>query len=136
MTISAAIANIQNKVATLPGIKAAPSEPPEGMGQFPFAVTYPKNGSFRLESAGFGTYLHTLICEIHVARVILPRAISQTIPYIESFIQIVLSDPQLGGTVTSANVIRYEFGRLVWAGEEHIGVRFEVDVKILQEGGV
>lgn len=132
MTVSAAISALQTKVLTLSEIKAAPSEPPEAMGQFPFAVAYPKGGDFRLESAGFGTYLHTLICEIHTARVMLPRAVAQAIPYIESFVGLLIADPTLGGSVTAVNAVRYEFGRLSWAGEEHIGVRFEIDVKILQ----
>jgi hypothetical protein len=132
MTVSEAISALQTKVMTLSEIKAAPSEPPEEMGQFPFAVAYPKSGAFRLESAGFGTYLHTLICEIHMARIMLPRAVAQAIPYIESFAGLLIADPTLSGSVTAVNAVRYEFGRLSWAGEEHIGVRFEIDVKILQ----
>lgn len=133
MTLSGAIGNLQAKALTLTGMKAAPTEPPEAMNQFPFTVSYPKSGSLTLQSAGFGTYLHTIICEVHVGRISLARAVSQAIPYVEEMVSKLIGDPTLGGTVAAVNAVRYEFGRVVWGGEEHIGVRFEVDVKILQE---
>jgi len=130
MALSNAIADLQAKALTLSGIQAAPASPPEAMNQFPFVVCYPKIGDAKFESAGWANYLHTLICEIHIARVLLPTAIALALPYIELFPSKVMSDPKLSNTVQAVNAVRYQFGRLEWAGEEHVGVRFEIDVKL------
>ena len=132
MTIAAAIADLQTKALSLSGVKAAPASPPEAMSQFPFAVCYARSGTLRQTSAGWATYLHTLICEIHVARQMLPRAVEQAMPYIELFAAKLIADPTLGGTVSTVVAVRYLFGRLSWGSEEHLGVQLEVEVKLMQ----
>ena len=129
-TLVDAITNIQAKADALSGIKAAPVNPPEDMSQFPFSVCYANIGGVEFRASGFGDYLHTIYCEIHVARIILPKAVAQAMPYIESFVSSVIADPTLGGNVSVVNNIRYTFGRLDWADKQHIGIRFEIDVKI------
>ena len=130
MALSDAIADIQAKMLTLSGIKAAPEKLPETMSQFPFAVSYAKGGNVRFNSAGFADYFHTIVCEIHVARQILGQAVMLAMPYIESFSSKLLSDPKLSGTVQEVREIRYTFGFLEWAEKKHVGIRFEVDVKM------
>lgn len=132
MALSDVIADVQAKALTMSGIKAAPTEPPEAMSQFPFSVCYARRGEMKFESAGFANYLHTIVCEIHCARLILPKAVAQAMAYIELFASKILADPKLSNTVQAVNAVRYEFGNLTWAAETHIGIRFEIDVKLSQ----
>lgn len=130
MTLSAAILDIQKKVAALEGIEAAPDSPTEGINVYPFSVCYAKSGQIEFASAGWGNYLHTLVCEIHLSRSMLAEAVECALPYIESFVQSLMADPRLGNTVSTTNQIRYLFGLLQWGDDNNIGVRFEIDVKI------
>lgn len=132
MALSDAVAAVQVKALALSGVKAAPANPPEAINQFPFSVCYPRTGRLTLQSAGWGIYLHTVICEIHVARLLLPQAVAQAAPYIELFAGALIADPKLNGTVVTVNELRYTFGWLEWADDRHIGVRFELDVKLHQ----
>ncbi len=129
MTLAAAISDLQDKVLAL-GVKAAPKTIPEGMSVFPFAVSYPRAGNGALQSAGFGFIFHTIFTEIHFNRTLLGPAVDDATPYIESMFASLVGDPTLSDTVSEVRAIRYTFGRLEWAGEQTIGVRFEVDVKV------
>jgi hypothetical protein len=133
MTLSNAISDLQDKALAL-GVKAAPKTIPEGMSVFPFAVSYPRTGSGQVASAGFGHQFHTIWTEIHFNRTLLGAAIDEAMPYIESLFSAIIGDPTLSSTVSSVTAVRYTFGRLEWAGEQTIGVRFEVDVKVSVTG--
>lgn len=132
MALSNAIANIASKAAALANLKEAPALPPESINQFPFAATYARATyqDVRFENAGWAHVFHTIYCEIHVARTLLPRDANLAMSYIEPFIRSLLSDQYLGGTVDAVTGLRYSFGRLEWAGQETLGVRFEIDVKM------
>jgi len=131
MTITTAIANIQSKLGAL-GVKVAPSTVPEAANVFPFGVSYLSTGHLDLESAGWGRNFHTIFSEIHVSRNLLGPAINTAMSYIEPFFLSLIADPTLGSTVSNLVDVRYKFGRLEWGGVETIGVRFEIDVKIMQ----
>lgn len=130
MSLSTAIAAIQATAGAITGIKAAPTSPPESASVFPFAVSYAKSGTETPQSAGWAIGLHTIVCEIHVARQVLPKDIALALPFYELFRSAILSDPTIAGTVATVNVIRYEFGRLEYGNKQTIGYRFEIDVKL------
>jgi len=130
MTLASAIAAVQTKAGALSGIKAAPTNPPESANQFPFAVSYPRTGRAEFASAGWANYFHTLFCEIHISRQLLPQAIATALPYAELLPSAIMADPTLGGTVNEVREVRYTFGRLEWGGVDTIGFRFEIDVKL------
>lgn len=132
MTISAAILDLQTKLASL-GMKIPPSGPPESANVFPFGVSYISNGRLEIESASWGRNFHTIFSEIHTSRQLLPQAISKAMSYIEPFFMLLAADPTLGDTISNIVDVRYKFGKLEWGGVETIGERFEIDVKILQE---
>lgn len=130
MTIETAILNLQAKVLSLSGIKAAPSAPPEGSGAFPFGVSYERSGTLVLHSYGFADDLATIWCEIHVGRGILSKAVEQAMGFRDPFLKLLVADPTLGGTVSTIVEVRRVFGVLSWGGIETLGYRFEVDVKV------
>lgn len=130
MTLAEAIKQIQVVTGGLAGIKSAPSTAPEAAGAFPFAVAYPRSGTLTINSYSWGTLLHTIYVEIHVARTLLPAAIDQALPYVESFASALVADPTLEAAVDTVNGIRFTFGKMEWGGVETLGWRFEVDVKI------
>lgn len=127
-TLQDAIAAVQDVALTLSGIEEAPDYAPEGMMQFPFVVTYARKVDWTPMS-DWKKGLHTIYSEIHVARIMLPRAIELAMPYNETFADGILSDPTLAGTVDTVLKLRGTFGALPWADETHIGWRFEIDIK-------
>ncbi|HOA25576.1 MAG TPA: hypothetical protein PKI52_16315 [Aggregatilineales bacterium] len=137
-TLAAAIAAIQDvwlslQVAGQPAVKAAPAQPTESMTQFPFVVTYPARARVT-PMAGWTKSVVTLYTEFHMGRSILPRNVEVAIAYYEPFLDALRADITLGGSVDAiVGDIRAEFGYLEWAGEKHVGWRFEIDVK--QQGG-
>ncbi len=135
-----AIARIQTLAAAIVGITEAPANPPEGIAQFPFIVTYPESGYITevtwstTPGASSAMGFHTVVTEIHVARQILPKDVAKAIPFGELFWKKVGADPTLNGIVeTIAPVdeeMPYRFGRLTWAGEEHIGYQIRTSFVI------
>lgn len=130
MTLPNALANIQTLVLGIGGIRSAPNKVTEGANVFPFAVSYMRSGRLELPGAGYGRHFHIIYTEIHVARQILPKAISLATSFIEPFFAAVIADPNLGGSVQEIIGVRYTFGRLEWSGMETLGMRFELDVKL------
>ena len=133
MTIQTAIAHIQGLAEGLPGIRQAPDFPPEQMNVFPFAVCYPAAGEFQAGPMGLMKGLHNLVVEIHVARKDLPRDVETALPFGEALAAAVMDDPTLGGTVDTVRAdegISYTFGALAWGGQETVGWRLTIPVKI------
>lgn len=131
--ITAAIAAIQNNVGTLtPPIAFNPDVPTETALVMPFVMCYPRQGDMVFESAGFGDLLVTLYVDFHIARNLLASTAKQAWEYIIPFIKTLITDPTLAGTVSEVNAVRFSYGGLQWnQQQDDIGVRFELDVKLL-----
>lgn len=130
MNLEAIIANLQAKAAALSGIVEAPAEPPEQPNQFPFAITYLRNGRLEFITLDMDIFIHTVVTEIHIARQLLPAAIKLAIPYGNTFPLAVRADPRLGGTVSTILEMRYQFGELNYGKVKTIGYAFELDFKV------
>jgi hypothetical protein len=130
-SVTNAIGVLATKLRALSGIKNAPNVPPEDAGLFPFGVAYEATGTTNANAEGFANDIVTIFVEVHVARVLLGNAVLQAMAFRDPFLVALLSDPTLGGTVSTINEIRRTFGRLEWGGVETIGYRFEVDVKVV-----
>lgn len=124
------------------GLRGAPSEPPESINQFPFAVAWPGSGSAVGDSTP-GTYrlLPTLVLEVHVARLDLPTDMEAIYPYLEYVLDVILDPDNLtiSGNVDTivfdddSGGIAFEFGRLDWGddpGTKTLGWRFTIPVKL------
>jgi hypothetical protein len=131
MTVEAAIANLQAKAlaVTAGAPKAAPLVPPESANQFPFCVCYEQSGELVQHSAGFADDLAVLALEYHVAREILPTAITAAMRFRDPFLKAIIADPTLTGTVSTVRSVTREFGKLEWGGVMTIGYRFLIGIK-------
>ena len=130
MSLATAIAAVQTVAASVSGIKQAPANPPEQSSMFPFSVCYARTGTETPQSSGWSVALHTLVCELHCQRTVLPQAVAQALPLYEAFAAGILADVTLGGTVQATNQLRYTFGELEYGGIKTIGYRVELDVKL------
>ena len=113
MTLAAAIAALQAHALTA-GASEAPDLPTETNITWPFSVCYPGSGKIIGESAGMEKDLITA--------------------FLEAFKPLLIADPTLGGTVQTivmdnAQPIRFEFGRMSYAGVETLGFRFSIILK-------
>lgn len=126
-----AIARIQTIARNLAGMVEAPEYVPESVNQFPFAMTYYRQGNTTL-MIGWRKGLHTVFCEIHIARQILPRALETAMPFYERFMAALEDDPTLGGTVsTIVSPVNHTFGWIEFGSQDnkHVGWRFEITFK-------
>lgn len=129
-TVQDAIEAIQAKARALAGMRAAPDYAPDSISAFPFAASYPADGRAETESAGWHIMHYNVVTEIHVSRKDLPRDLAQVMPYVETFINAVASDPTLGGVVTSVEGdILWTFTGFEYAGVQTVGWRFTTKIK-------
>jgi len=119
-----AIARLQSHAGALAGMKEAPIDPPESANQFPFAVSYMRSFSWKIESAGFSHAFVMLITEIHVARNVLPLDVQLALPFFEPFLRKLLADQTLGGTVDNIGGATGGFGSMEYAGHPTLGYQF------------
>jgi hypothetical protein len=124
------IMNIQSKALAL-GVNGAPTDPPESINQYPFAVTYVSDVAWE-RTADWRKGIYKIVTEVHWSRQNLPKAIEQCVGFGDTFADAILSDPRLGDTVDTVVELRGKFGWLQWGDQRdiHIGWSFEVTVKI------
>lgn len=135
MTLSVAIAEIQDIAREIHNIKDAPVLIPEGEPSFPFAISYPRTGTLDLE-AGQKKGLHTIFTEIHMSRGLLGTAVEQVLNIMVNFESALLGNVTLSGAVdTIVFPIKYTFGRLEWGNTATVGIRYEITVKIHESIG-
>lgn len=120
------LATVETAIA---GVAVAHDQTPESLGSLPAFVNYPSSGE-AVHMATDSYELHTIIAELHVARGDQKVAEATARPFIQLFFNAVFADDTLAGTCATVRGIRYRYGGLTFAGVEHIGVRFEVDVKL------
>lgn len=125
------IARIQTIARGLEGVQEAPEYAPETVNQFPFALTYYKQGETTV-MGGWRKGLHTVICNIIVARQLLPNSLRLAMPFYERFMAAIEADLTLGGTVSTViSPVRHSFGWVAYGTQTNtlIGWQFEVQVK-------
>lgn len=125
-TVLSKLATIE---ATITGIKRAYTTVPESMAEFPCFVNLPRRGTAKLMS-GVVQDIYTLKVELHVARGVLPEADALARSFINAFEDKLLADVTLGGTVDTTNEIRHEYVMFPVGREFHLGIMFEVDIKM------
>ena len=113
------------------GCRSAPAEVQESMGRFPFAVTFPKTGTYGVDDGTSTRDLHTLATQIHFDPRDMTKAVDQGKTLMDAFALLVQSDPTLDGAVDNVNFpMIYTFGGLIWNGVETVGFEMEVPIKI------
>lgn len=128
-TLQAAIDEIQAQVATVSGIRAAPDEPPEAINAFPFAVCYASSGRYSIGPPDVMHGMHSIILEVHVARVDLARDVGRAMGYAKSIPNRVFYALKAGTlpALETIGAIRYEFGAMMYAGQKTLGFRFTLE---------
>lgn len=137
LALEDAVAATARLIRTIPGLRGAPTEPPEKISAFPFVITYPLFGEWEVRSRGNKVGLHTIAIEIHTARKDLPRDIQSVIPYgelvsakLQHYDNTFLPDQAGASTCSAVLALRYVFGPLGYVTVPTIGYRFELDIKI------
>lgn len=123
------IDQIQAEVRAVPGIRAAPDEPPAQINQFPFAVCYAREGYFKVGPVGTLHGIHEIVLEVHVARQEMEHDFQQVMPFAESIPNAILAaygDGRLTG-LEVLQEIRYAFGPLGWGGVPTMGFLFRIN---------
>ena len=132
-TLDDAITAAIGYVGGLTGIKLAPTEPPEKIGDFPFVAGYPADGEWRETPAGLKTGLHNVIIELHVARKDLPFDYALAIPFVDSIPNVLMSNltDKWDSTISTFDRITYRWGEMEWGSQKTLGLQFTVQgVKI------
>lgn len=129
MAIEDIITQLAALEATITGVKNAYDETPEALGPLPAFINYPRLGRLHFSTADGKQNDHTIRCDLLVARGHLPTAENLARPFINRFQVKLAANITLGGTVSTINDIRYEYGEIKIAEESFVGIRFEVDVK-------
>jgi hypothetical protein len=126
------IAGLQNLALSIEGVKSAPEILVPSITELPFVIAYPARGELDM-LAKQSKNLHTVFWEIHVAKILLPEAITESTEIFALLDEAVKADPTIGGLCdTVVFPYPYTFGGLEWAGKKaaHIGYRFEITAKI------
>lgn len=137
--IDKVVSAIQKIVRGIEGIREAPDTPPETITKYPYAVCYPRQGTYKLGAPPTLKGMHSIWLEIHMARKDMPRDIERTMKYIRIIPDAIFdayrdseSDLKAAigpmGTITE---IEYNYGVLSWLGTDTVGIRFYLnDIKI------
>jgi len=112
------------------GIEVAYSYSPESIVVMPAIVNYPLRGTDTREEASTIRSLYVFGAELHVCRGILRSAEELVRPFPIRFSNALWADPTIGGTVDTVLYLRHAFTPIKYAGEWHMGVRFEFGVKM------
>jgi hypothetical protein len=137
-TLKNAIINLQDDLRTIPGMQAAPYEPPDNIQAYPFCVAYPSAATGTIGApAGQYRIVYELIIELHVARKDMPRDYDKTAHLLEAVMSKLLANPTLGGEGTIvtefSDRINAQWGVMQWGENqpETIGWQIRVPFKIL-----
>lgn len=128
-TTEDAIKEIAAIVRGITGIKQAPDYALDQINTFPFALIYPRVGTFETAPIEVQTGLHTVVVEVHIEKQLLPNDIERVIGFIDSVPAALHGGLKDGdfSVVQTWERIRYEFGKLDWGGTETMGVRFYIE---------
>lgn len=123
---------VQGLMREVAGMREAPDRPPDKIGRYPFATCYPFAGEVWFgEPEGRYRGLHQLALEVHVARKDLARDFESSMALLEPVLEALGADVTLGGTVeTLVGEVTYTYGPLLWFGQDTLGWRFLLRVKI------
>lgn len=134
-TIEDVITALYEMELTLTGVETAYNETPESLASFPCFINYPMQGAIEARPNGATRDLHTIVCEMHCSRGILPEAEKVARPFIERFRKglLALESAPTGKPCDTyfAQPLQWTYGVIEFATEKHMGIRFLVTAKIM-----
>ena len=132
MSVANAINGLNTIMRTVSGLKVY-ADPPESINQFPSCITYVQSGTMEDNASG-GTSLHTLICEIYVARQLLPQAVDAAKVWPDTvFAALKTADVAWSGAIAHfVSLMRHRAGPMLYGGSESLlyGAQFTITVKV------
>lgn len=130
-SVTGAIAQLASLIGDISGIRSAPTEPPEKITAFPFAVTYAGAGTWTKPPAAH-EYSGELVLELHVARKNLPRSTEQLMAYVQSIPEAIGENPTLNGAIMTVEFpIKFSgLTQMEYAGVETLGFVWRIPVKV------
>jgi hypothetical protein len=130
MSVENIITQLATLEAEITGVQAAHDETPESLNEFPCFINYHGRSTLNWGAGEGGKSLHTIICELHVSRAVSEEAELAARPFIKLFRDKLAANTTLNGAVDTINEVRAETVAFIMsAAEQHLGIRFEVDVK-------
>lgn len=132
-TLDEFIQALQDDLGAITGIRKAPDYPPENLNVFPFIVVYPGKGVWESDVPGNKRWLGSVIVELHIARVDLPRDVESALSYHESIPNALLKPvatvdgDRFASTIATFGTIDEYFGALNWANTDTIGYRWTIN---------
>ncbi len=115
------------------GIQQAPEYPPEAANDTPMVITYHVRCTFDY-SLTYSRSLHTIHCDVLLARSMLENDEQQARPYILRGLTAIAGSVQLSNTATHCLLLEaIGPGVLPYGGIDYYGVRFILEVKIKHE---
>lgn len=124
-TIKAVVDAIQDKMATITGIKSAPDYPTEQVSDFPFVTTYPgKLDNAHTNSPDQFNATWNVNVEFHLARKNLPSEVQTALEFSETMLNALFKCLKDGNVAHGG--VEGDFTEMAWGDVQTIGYRFVV----------
>ena len=132
VSVDSIVKAIQTVMLTLPGIENAPDYPPEKAGEFPFVITWVRDGECKWTASGFVTNLPNVVVQIHWAFKNFATTTEAAYPFLELTLKALFNDVQMSTTISAGSIqtpITYSFGFLGYFGTATLGWEFVIPIK-------
>lgn len=128
---------IRETLRTVTGIEKVPDIPPDSVNEYPAAIAYMKNGSWKFGSHAGSRSLttrsgqQTIFVELHVKRVDLASSMTKLEVLNERVIHAMFSrflKDRFNSTAVRLIEIRYNLQSLGWGDQDTVGYQYSMDV--------
>jgi len=128
-TLATIIAEVQDVIGIVTGIRTAPDIPPEQIaGGGVVALVYPATGRFSEIAPGQEEGLHTLHLMLATPYANMRTDWARIIGLGDTVPRALLAAGTMTATIIQINELRYTFGNLEWGGQPMFGWMFEIDI--------
>lgn len=114
---------VQKSIA---GVKAAFSDSPSSLNQLPCFVTYPVSGEREWpRKMNVRTITHDFDMDLYVQKGGDIQAADRILkPFLDTVIETFDQNITLSGSCLTSGVVKYQYGKMDYAGVEYIGIKF------------
>lgn len=111
---------------TIAGIQAAFADAPSSLNQLPCFVTYPGEGELEWpRKPSVRKITHDLDMDLYVQKGGDVQAADRLLkPFIDLVISTFDQNLTLGGSCLNSGVVKYQYGKMEYAGVEYLGIKF------------
>jgi len=128
------ITEITTLMAAMTGINQAPENPPENVNDPPMVVTYHVRCFDISYNSGYTRTMHTIHCDVLLARAVLPHVEPLARSYILRGIETLAQNITLNSDATHCYLTEIIGpGAIPYAGDTYFGVRYILEIKLTQK---